>query len=426
MTWRESFPIAPYLVSIACTNYAVFESTHQGPNGETLPLLFLAYPEDRDRAEVSWGRTSEMIAAFEARFGPYPFYGEKYGMAEFSWGGAMEHQTLSSMGAYSIDGTDANDWLVAHELAHQWWGDLITPASWDHIWLNEGFARYAEALWYEAGGGAEAYREWMRSIWRPSFQGPIVPPNYIFSSTVYQKGAWVVHMLRGVMGERAFFESLARYRDQNEYANVTTDDFQRACEETTGRDLGWFFDEWVYGVGRPAYVMEWSEAGGGDPSQIEVTIEQVQPEPAFRMPIQIEIRDSSGSNRFVVLDSLRLQSFLLPVGMPPQRVVLDPDDWILKDTLGGSSAPVAPASVIGLGIPYPSPGSPPIRIEFLGSPTGPIDLYDVNGRRVRRLLPSTAGDAAWDGRDEQGRALPAGLYLARSRDAVARRILLLR
>ncbi|MDM7916406.1 MAG: M1 family metallopeptidase, partial [Candidatus Eisenbacteria bacterium] len=365
--WRESHPIAPYLVSIACTNYARFGGTFVSQDGIEMPLLFLAWPEDSADAAASWGRTAAMLAAFEDRFGPYPFLSEKYGMAEFSWGGAMEHQTLSSMGAYSIDGTDGNDWIVAHEMAHQWWGDDVTCADFDHIWLNEGFARYAEAIWFESQGGIEAYRDWMRRMWRPSFPGAIVPPDYLFNSTVYLKGAWVLHMLRGILGDEAFFDVLSLYRSRHSGGAATTEDLIRAAETVAGRSLRWFFDPWIYGTGRPAYLTSWTTDPGPEGTAIELTIEQTQPEPPFRMPIEVEIEDALGSYRVRVDDSLRVQTFRIAIRMPVEGTRLDPDDWILKDGIGGSSVadldglpwiqnPIRP--------PRPSPGRPPFRIEL--------------------------------------------------------------
>jgi len=417
MTWREGYPIAPYLVSIACTNYAVFGDVHKGPGeGEALPILYLAYPEHRGLAAASWAHTPEMIRTFEDRFGPYPFPSEKYGMAEFSWGGGMENQTLTSYGEYLVDGTDENDWVIAHELAHQWWGDDVTCATWEDIWLNEGFASYCEALWYESVGGIEAYRDWIRRMWWPDFPGPIVPPIYDFGGTVYFKGAWVLHMLRGVLGEQTFFAGMREYRRRHAYGNATTEDLIQAFEESSGRDLRWFFDRWVYGTGQPTYVMTWSSVARPDGSWLRVRIEQGQAEPTFRMPIEIEIRDEQGAYSRVLQDSLRIQEFLVPVRLAPTRVRLDPDDWILKDAVGGSDAPNPGGKVrLILGLPYPCPGRPPIRIPILGgAQPNWITIYDVSGQMITTIRPSIGQPfLTWDGRDGRGREARSGLYLAR-------------
>jgi aminopeptidase N len=450
MTWREEWPVAPYLIGIAVTRYAPFGQIYTADDGRTLPLLFLPYPEHRALAEESWGRVRGMLAAFEGRFGPYPFPGEKYGMAEFPWGGAMENQTLTSYGEYLVDGTDQNDWEVAHELAHSWWGNKVTLDSWEHIWLNEGFARYSEALWFESQAGIEGYRDWIRGMWRPDFPGAIVPPESMFNPTVYLKGAWVLHMLRGVLGDSVFFEAIRAYGERFAYANATTEDLITIFEQQAGRDLRWFFDPWVYGSGRPAYLTTWTtepapdepihdrsdqDARPASPPQspgaalLDLTIEQIQAEPPYRMPVQIEIRDPQGNYRLTVEDSLRVQEFRLPVRMPPHRVLLDPDDWILKATVGGSdvSGSSVPARI---GAPSPCPGAPPFRIPLpAGAPGGWIEVLDVVGRRVVGLPIDGSGTSTWDGRDQRGRDAPPGLYLIRVAgpgQQATRRIVLLR
>jgi hypothetical protein len=358
-----------------------------------------------------------MIGAFEDRFGPYPFPGEKYGMAEFSWGGAMEHQTLTSYGEYAVDGWDTNDWIVAHELAHHWWGNRVTLASWEHIWLNEGFARFSEALWYESLGGIKGYRDWMREMWRPTFPGALVPPDYLFNSTVYMKGAWVLHMLRGIVGDPVFFTALRSYGDRHAFANATTDDLIAVFEEAAGSDLGWFFEPWVYGTGRPIYDATW-EVIEGTELTLDLWIEQKQSEPPFRMPLEIEIEDEWGRYRHTVVDSLSLQHFLLPLRAHPAGLRLDPDDWILKHVVHGSDV-AEPVRLDGrLGPPIPSPGAPPFRM-FLPATGRPrkADVFDTRGRRIRILEGETS--LIWDGRDASGRELPSGLYFVRLREPAA-------
>jgi len=418
MTWREDYPIAPYLISVACTNYEPFTDTYRSADGRTLPLLYLPYPEHREAAERSWGRIPLMLAAFEERFGPYPFHGEKYGMAEFSWGGAMENQTLTSYGEYLVDGTDANDWVVAHELAHQWWGNMVTLASWEHMWLNEGFARYSEALWYESQSGGEAYREWIRSMWRPPewFPGALVPPDYIFNATVYLKGAWVLHMLRGVLGDRLFFQGLRSWGESHAFANATTEDLVSLFQEVSNRDLGWFFDRWVYGTGMPAYDLFWSLAAGDSWPILELRVEQIQPEPPFSMPIEIEIQDSERTYRVSIQDSLRSQTFRIPVRLAPAAIRFDPDDWILKEL----RMVVGPASIAGAGetrvrlAPWPSPGRPPFTIPLGACPAGSlIEVLDPLSRRVWSLRNPGVQEVLWDGRDDEGRLVSPGIYFVR-------------
>jgi len=148
--WHEDYPISTYLISIQITDYSIFQDWYVNAHGDSMPLIHFAYPRDLDKAQFDWVRTVDMMEFFVSLFGEYPFFDEKYGMAEYNaiWGG-MENQTLTSIYDGNITGSGNQDALVAHELAHQWWGDCITMADWGHTWLNEGFATYCESLWWE-------------------------------------------------------------------------------------------------------------------------------------------------------------------------------------------------------------------------------------------------------------------------------------
>src|SRR5438876_2143765 len=185
-------------------------------------------------------------------------------MAEFGWtSGAMEHQTITSMGYLLLTGDATYEGVVAHELSHQWFGDAVTLTDWRNIWLNEGFATYSEALWTEYKKGQQAYLDYMKKNDFGYFTSTVYAPegfisNYAVYATVYQKGSWVLHMLRGMMGDEIFFKALREYFDRYKYKNATTQDFQKVFEEIYGQPLDWFFDEWVYkGIGRPKYEYSW-------------------------------------------------------------------------------------------------------------------------------------------------------------------------
>ena len=196
----------------------------------------------------------------------------------------MEHQTLTSMGGHS-------QWLIAHELGHQWWGDLVTCASFHHIWLNEGFARYSEAIWEEAYNGVDAYNEYWQSH---AYYGPgtvfVEEPNtvsQIFNGNLtYNKAGWVGHMLRGVMGDSLFFATLQSYasNDSLAYGAATTENFQAVSEDVYGLDLDEFFQQWIYGDYYPRYGVAWEML---DTDELIVTIEQMQSWQYFNMPIDL-------------------------------------------------------------------------------------------------------------------------------------------
>jgi len=213
--WREDYPIAAYLVSVAVSDYTLLQEECLTGGGTAVPLRHWVFPEDAVDAAVDFAPMCEMMDLCEQRYGPYPFAGEKYGHAEFIWPGAMEHQTVTSIGSSSVSGDRSRDWLIAHELGHQWFGDSLTPREWADIWLNEGLATYTEALWYEHRDGAAAYLAFMDQARNEAewlLDGPVYDPMPVFPGRViYDKGAWILHMLRGRMGDAAFFEFLQEW-----------------------------------------------------------------------------------------------------------------------------------------------------------------------------------------------------------------------
>jgi hypothetical protein len=268
-------------------------------------------------------------------FGLYPFLDEKYGIYQFGFGGGMEHQTMTGQGSFT-------ETLTAHELAHQWWGDMITCGTWQDIWLNEGFATYSEALWLESepgGGGTDALHAHME-IRRPSdVNGSVYVPaadagnfNRIFSSNFsYRKGAWVLHQLRHVVGDQNFFDILAAYRAAYEHGSAITEDLRQVAEGVYGSDLTWFFDEWVYDIGAPAYASAWRGHEIGGTNYVELYISQFQTSsyPIFTMPLDVVMTTTGGDMTHVVWNDAEEEHFLFAVPGEVLSLDLDPDDWTL-------------------------------------------------------------------------------------------------
>jgi aminopeptidase N len=337
-SWHESYPITTYLVSLAITDYARFDLWyHYGPGDlDSMPVRFYSYPERFAEALVSWPITVDQIDFYAETFGEYPFVKEKYGMAHFPWGGAMEHQTVTSAtsGDFGFD-----PYLVAHELSHQWWGDMITCRDWHHIWMNEGFASYCEALWAEHTGGSYAYKNYMDGMAYYAdgrvYMDDTTNANEIFDIRVYDKGAWVLHMLRGVIGDDDFFALLRTYyNDPNhQHKDVVTEEFQALAETVSGMDLGSFFAEWVYGYYYPRYAFSWmSEPRSDNFYNIYVHIRQYQstsPQ-VFEMPIELLFEGLGGDPVYRVWDTKREQDFVFAVPDVPSSIEFDPDHWILK------------------------------------------------------------------------------------------------
>jgi len=453
--WSERHPIAAYLVSVVATEFAAFADEYVALDGRRMPLLYYAFPEDLERAREQWAVTPRALAFMAETFGEYPFVLEKYGMAEFPWSGAMEHQTLTSMGAYFLQLGTSQDWVVVHELAHQWWGDWVTCATWRDIWLNEGFAVYTEALWAEHLAGPDSLRAQMRANDRREFAGSVYDPDFIFNATVYRKGAWVLHMLRHVAGDQRFFRALRAYGSAHAFGTAVTEDLREAFARETGDDLRWFFDPWVYGEGRPLYGVWWEDAGlkpnGRTLVRVRIVQESTGPQ-TFAMPLDaLFLLEGGGEYRTVLRDSLPEQEFWLTTPAPPESLILDPDGWVLcriyygevpsaVDDEGSRPDPSSPVR-LSLGRPHPNPsaGRVFIPVEIAGLPqdarlsaerdsralaralgTARLGVYDSAGRLLRRLdLRVAAGGAGadWDGLDDLGRPAPSGIYFVRLRES---------
>lgn len=342
-SWETHYPISTYLVSLAISNYAEFNDWYVSLTGDSMELRFFVYPEHLTAAQQDLSITSTMIGAYAGIFGEYPFLNEKYGMAIFPWGGAMEHQTITSYGAGLITGNHHYDWINAHELSHQWFGDCITMRGWSHIWLNEGFASYAEALWAEYTGGSTAYHNYMLSQDPGSFSGSIfvfdsTNVNSIFSNTVYDKGSWALHMLRGILGDSLFFAGLKAYATDPAYAygNAVTEDFRDELESVSGMDLDWYFDEWIYQPGRPNYVYNWAANGTTSPYTTTLLLNQANPAP-YKMPLQIRLSAAGWDTTFTIWDSLASQQFQFVTDTKPTNLQVDPDNWVLKHLTSGNA-----------------------------------------------------------------------------------------
>lgn len=337
--WRNRYPIANYLISLAMTNYVLYEQTYRAPSGESMPVTHYSYPQSlTENRRRTLDETLPMLDLFTNYFGPYPFLKEKYGHAEFGWGGGMEHQTISSMGAFNTD-------IIAHELAHQWFGDKITCRSWEHIWLNEGFASYAEVLYREATGGPTVFRSYINSymLFARRARGTLYVQditnvsNIFDSNRTYYKGAVVLHMLRGVVGDPKFREILRTYAaSEFAYGTATTEDFVAIASKVYGQSLDYFFKQWIYGENYPTYRVKWSSgavAGQANRHRLQVRLEQSTStaNPVFfTMPVPVKISTASGDTLITVFNNLADQTFDLTVRGTPTSVQIDPDNWILK------------------------------------------------------------------------------------------------
>ncbi|MCK4413290.1 MAG: hypothetical protein KAY32_07090 [Candidatus Eisenbacteria sp.] len=425
-SWSHGYPIAPYLVSLAISDYVVIEdsvivsSGGTPPTEVTIPLYYYVYPEDEENARIDFECVKEGIVLYTDLFGDYPFPDEKCAVASIEWGGGMEHQTCTSLGSRFISGTRRYDWIFVHELAHQWWGDWVGLADWRDVWLNEGFATYSEGLWLEHTEGAEGYADFISDLDPfpppdgPGFRGALYDPMPLFGVTPYDKGAFLLHMLRHIVGDTHFFTILTTYRERHGGDDtVETADFQAVCEEISGLDLDTFFTQWVYVEGRPSYGWQWGYRPVSTGYELTLRIVQSQAHyEVYEMPVDIRVTTASGTQTFVVQNTEREQVFDLALSERPLDVAFDPDNCILKSAASGRMRTRI------LSAAQPNPFRVATQLSFSVPTEGrvTIDLFDVTGRRIRRLLDDVRGGdhtIAWDGRDDRDALVESGVYWAR-------------
>ena len=417
--WHERHPISTYLISVASYPYTVVTDWYRPTPADSMEICFHLYPGSVASTAAVHAKVKLMLAAYESKFGNYPFRDEKYGHAQFQWGGGMEHQTCTSLGSFG-------EYTVAHELGHQWWGDAVTCADFHHIWLNEGFATFCEFIWAEANGGIAAFHTRMNSY---AYYGSgsvyvqdLSDVNRIFSSNLsYHKAGWVLGMLRHVMGDTNFFLAMRTYLQQHYFGAATTEDFRAACEQVSGLDLAQYFQQWIYGEYYPQYKTSTGyQASPGGGYDVTLQLQQIQTWQLFKMPLDVRIVTGGGTFNFVAQDSTALQLFTFNVPSPPTSVTLDPDQWVLKSvtTVTGVEAPAASRG-LELAVPSPNPTRGEAAITFSTPRAGAadVDVIDASGRRVSRLQQGiiAAGEhhVTWSGRGDNGVALKPGVYWVR-------------
>jgi aminopeptidase N len=388
--WKERCPIASYLISIAMTNYIQFSNWFRYSLTDSMEVLNYVLPEHYSNAIQSLPKAIDMLSIFSNVFGLYPFIQEKYGHAEFA-GGGMEHQTMTSLGTF-----DEN--VVAHELAHQWFGDMITCRSWSDLWLNEGFAEYSTGIYLEKKYGAAFYWDYMNPILQSgTFAQGIVglpdtsnPGNLFNFSLIYAKGASVLHMLRHVLGDSIFFQAIHSYANDPllKYSTATTKDFKTICENVSNKNLDYFFQEWIYGENTPTYQYSWNWKSAGDSSKLTINLQQ----PAdrmnpvyFTMPLDFRIRTTELDTTVTVFNNALEQTFTINFHTKPVSVMLDPEGWILKKVIFGSD--VLPSDYV-LEQNYPNPFNSATKIQYLLPKREHVTLkiYDILGREISTLV----------------------------------------
>lgn len=353
--WEVGVPISPYNMVIGAADLEVrtvglaacgLAPATRRPDG-CVEVTTWVYPQDVDLAEPSFRRAAEMVDYFSQLIGPFPF--EKLANVQSATRfGGMENASAIFYSEGAIASGRNMEGTVSHEIAHQWFGDAVTEASWHHLWLSEGFATYFGAQFFEAADGLENFRDRMEaSRQRILSPGEADRPMYdpsetdlfaLLNTNNYPKGGWLLHMLRGIVGDDDFFAGIREYYRRHVHSAVLTEDFQAVMEEVSGRELGWFFQQWFYEPGYPSFEVEpvWTADPTGSGGSLDVVIRQTQRAdwPTFRVPMTVSVVGPEGELRAEV--ELFERETVLQLGSMasvPTRIVLDPDGWVLK---GGS------------------------------------------------------------------------------------------
>lgn len=386
--FHHGYPIPAYLVAIACTNYSVYNQTG-GTTPSEYPIINYIYPEDLSTVQPQLAQTPPILNLYESLFEIYPFHNEKYGHAQFGWGGGMEHTTVSFMVGFDRQ-------LIAHEMAHQWFGDKVTCGSWKDIWLNEGFATYLADLVIENFDGKSAFvadKTNMINYITSSPNGAVyltdaeaTSSDRIFSSRLsYDKGAMVLEMLRFKLGDAVFFQGIKNYLADTKlaYKYATTADLQTHLEQVYGQSLSEFFNDWVYNQGYPTYTITTENLGAG---QAKFTVHQTQSDPSvsyFEMPIPVSVFGANGEQVNLVLNNtFNGETFTENVPFTITSILFDPEKHLISKssiaTLGLADFELNNKIAV-----YPNPSDANLHIEladdlFLEN----IIIYNYLGQKI--------------------------------------------
>lgn len=389
-TWLTNYPMAYYLLSFAVADYRDL-SFKAALSGQGDSVLVQNYIYDTDEVLVDWEEeileTGSMITSFSKLLMDYPFAREKYGHAMAPMGGGMEHQTMTTI-------TDFGFYLVAHELAHQWFGDYITCGNWQDIWINEGFASYLEYIAAQElrdQGAADGWMANAMSIALGETEGSVyVPVNEVDNTyrlfdygLTYKKGAILLHMIRYHLNEdEVFFRVLRSYLHQYGNGLATGENFREILEEESGMDFSCFFDQWYYGEGFPRFAIHWIQEGDSLKIRSEQTTTAPAVTPFFHTPFDLDIKLSDGHyKRLRFIQEEPVEDYVVQIEGMVNDLIFDPDNFILNTASVIQQLPPDRQFTFG-----PNPVTDEFYIQFLNAThIDEILITNLNGQEVMRF-----------------------------------------
>jgi hypothetical protein len=390
--WKSRYPIASYLVALAVSDYTVFSTQAQLSTGN-LSVVNYVYNESLNDAQNAINEMIEHLIYFDSLFVPYPFMNEKYGHAQFNWGGGMEHQTMSFVGNFSYE-------LLAHELAHQWFGNHITCGSWQDLWLNEGFATYAAGLCYERFSPNLYWKIWKGNqvdFISSSPGGSVFVtdtmdiPRLFDARLTYSKAAMLLHMLRWKIGDDNFFTALRNYQNNPllSHSYARNIDLKNELEIASGQNLDEFFNDWYWGEGYPSYQLSYDQDNA---NLISFTLSQSQSHPSvsfFEMPIPVLFKNALHDTTIVFNHTFSGQSFSAQLNFKVDSVIIDPTNWIVCNQNIVTQTHDFSVSNTSLKL-FPNPAQEYITLEAIGNIES-ITIYSIDGKIIKSnyVLPSS-------------------------------------
>ncbi len=343
--WKQSEPLSTYLISMIAGEFVERDDSWHG-----IPLRYVVPRGEESKIEPTFERTKQMLDLFSTKLGvPYPWaqYAQT-GVDDFVATG-MENTSATSLTTHSLvnpklapEDHDGADEVTSHELAHQWFGDLVTCKDWANLWLNEGFADYFQRVWNEGRFGADDadFAFWRdQNMWNRQprlFPVPIVSRDFDdsteYQDNIYDKAGWVLRMLHEKLGDEDFYRAMRHYLEANRGQNVVSADLQKAIEQATATNVDKFFDQWIYGAGAPKFTVSYNY--DSDAHEVKLSVQQTQKVEGrvglFDVPLKVEIATPSGRETHSIEVSEASQTFTFPADGPPLMVIFDRGDQILK------------------------------------------------------------------------------------------------